>query len=64
MACKDPVRKVLDRLLAEDAIVGYQIKDDEVLLFVEDEAKARAIAVERIQGKRVTIRATGRFIAL
>ena len=64
MACKDPVKRALDKLLMEDGIMGYQIKDGEVIIFVENDDKAKTLAVKEIQGHKVTVKVTGRFVAL
>jgi len=64
MACKDPLVKALDKLLMEDGIMGYQIKDGEVIIFVENDETAKSLAVKEIQGRKVTVRVTGRFSAL
>ena len=63
MAKRDPVTKVLDRLLMEDGVMGYQVRDGEVVIFVEDDAKARALGVKEIQGRKVTIKVSGKFTA-
>jgi len=64
MPCKDPLRKALDKLLNEDGIMGYQVKGEEVILFVESDEVARSLAIKEIQGHRITVRVSGRFEAL
>jgi len=61
---KDPIKRALDKLLMEDGIMGYQIKHGEVIIFVENDDVARSLAVKEIQGRKVTVRVTGRFSAL
>jgi len=62
--CKDPVQKVLDKLLEEDSIMGYQVKNGKITLFVADEMAAKAIKVKKIQGLDVEVKVTGKFVAL
>jgi len=64
MPCKDPVVRALDKLLMEDGITGYQIKSGEVIIFVENDNVAKSLTVKEIQGRKVTVKVTGRFSAL
>jgi len=64
MPAKDPIVKALDKLLLEDGIMGYQIKEGEVVIFVENDDVAKSVIVKEIQGRKVTVKVTGRFTAL
>lgn len=60
----DPVKKALDKMMEEDGIMGYEIRDGKITLFVADETTAKAITVKEIQNLKVEVKVTGKFVAL
>jgi len=55
------LERVLRKLLEEDGVVGYSVRGNKIIIYVEDEATAATLRALEIAGYETEVKAVGRI---